>query len=341
MTTLGLPNWLWPALSFLLAALWLGTLLRQQLRQRGAQSPGDEEGHERVAAEDLLKAAYTRRESGSYRDADDLAREAGLSDALAKQGIEALVAFGWAERDEQDGVRLTENGQTRAQELIRAHRLWERYLVDREGMALEEVHDEAHRREHSTTPEELEELDVALEHPAWDPHGHAIPAPSRRVPCSPGQPLSDEGEPGSRLRVVCLDDEPSELLAQFVALGLSPGAEVTVLEREQGRLRLNVDGIVVPIAPAAARHVSVVPAPAVPVALGTLPAGSRARVVALRGAGKHQRRMLDMGFVPGATVGVTRVAPLGDPVEYEVKGTAVALRRHEASTILVEEMAHG
>lgn len=94
----------------------------------------------------------------------------------------------------------------------------------------------------------------------------------------------------------------------------------------------------VPVARAAARHVSVVPAPAVPIELGAMPPGTQANVVELRGAGRHQRRMLDMGFVPGATVGVVRVAPLGDPVEYEIKGTSVALRRREANTILVEEV---
>jgi len=63
--------------------------------------------------------------------------------------------------------------------------------------------------------------------------------------------------------------------------------------------------------------------------------------VEVTGEGKHQRRMLDMGFVPGASVDVVRKAPLGDPVEYSVKGTAVALRQREASTILVEEVELG
>jgi len=48
--------------------------------------------------------------------------------------------------------------------------------------------------------------------------------------------------------------------------------------------------------------------------------------------------MLDMGFVPGAEIYVIRKAPLGDPVEYRVKGTAVALRQKDADTILVEEL---
>ena len=144
--------------------------------------------------------------------------------------------------------------------------------------------------------------------------------------------------PGSRLRIVCLDDEPAPLLAQLVALGLKPGVDVEVLDREPDLVRVRLDGDIVPLAGAAAHHVSVMPAPALPVPLGELPVGSRARVAEVQGGGKHQRRMLDMGFVPGAAVAVIRTAPLGDPIEYRIKGTFVALRRENADTILVEEL---
>jgi ferrous iron transport protein A len=117
--------------------------------------------------------------------------------------------------------------------------------------------------------------------------------------------------------------------------------DIEVVDREPDLLRLQVDGHIVPLASAVAHQVSVIPAPALPLELGRLPAGIRARVVEITGGGKHQRRMLDMGFVPGASVAVMRKAPLGDPVEYRVKGTAVALRQKEANTILVEEVDSG
>jgi Fe2+ transport system protein FeoA/Mn-dependent DtxR family transcriptional regulator len=333
-----LSQYLWPALSVLLAILWLWTLLRQRQRPASAQPPAQGLTHRPVEAEDVLKAAYLLQEREGDWNSTDLARSAGFPELLAKEATEALLAFGWAEEDGQGGMYLTEVGKERAQNLVRAHRLWERYLVDHEGMSLEAVHAEAHRREHDTAPEELERLDAELGHPAWDPHGHAIPAPGCRVPSPMARPLLEEGTPGSRLRIVCLDDEPAALLAQLVTLGLRPGVDVEVLEQEHDVLRLRLDGDVVPLAAAAARHVSVVPAPALPVPLGELPVGSRARVAEVQGVGKHQRRMLDMGFVPGAGVTVVRRAPLGDPVEYRVKGTAVALRREDADSILVEDL---
>jgi DtxR family Mn-dependent transcriptional regulator len=149
--------------------------------------------------------------------------------------------------------------------------------------------------------------------------------------------LLEEGAPGRRLRIISLDDEPGALLAQLVALGLEPGVDVEVLGQEPDLLRLGLGKEILPLATAAACHVSVIPAPALAVPLGELVVGSQAVVVEIMGGGNHQRRMLDMGFVPGARVAVLRDAPLGDPVEYRIKGTAVALRREDADTVLVEE----
>ena len=335
-----LSQWFWPALSFLLSILWLWTLLR--LRQKAASDRTSarepECPSEPVEVEDALKAGYKLQESQDTWGSEELARSTAMSNRMAEEMAETLVAVGWAKQDAQGSFQLTETGEARARDLIRAHRLWECYLVDREGVPLEDVHAEAHHREHRTTPEELERLDADLGHPAWDPHGHAIPRPGGQVPIPSTRSLLEEGTPGSRLRIVSLDDEPAPLLAQLVALGLKPGVELEVEEREPDLLRVRLDGGIVPLAGAAARHVSVVPATALPVPLGELLVGCRGRVVEVQGVGRHQRRMLDMGFVPGAGVTVIRRAPLGNPVEYRVKGTSVALRREDANTVLVEEL---
>jgi Fe2+ transport system protein FeoA/Mn-dependent DtxR family transcriptional regulator len=293
---------------------------------------------QRVEMEHALKAAYALQNEGRVWHGVELARSLGLPDALAENIAKALIASGWAEESKPGNMRLTETGEARAVELIRAHRLWERYLVDREGMSLDAVHTEAHHREHETTPEELEKLDTALGYPAWDPHGHAIPASGSRMPSPAGQSLLGVGIPGSRLRIVRLDDEPVELLTQLVALGLEPGVDMEILTLESDLLRLRLDGNVIPLSYAAAGHVFVVPTPAQPVPMGKLAVGSRAQVVELTGSGKLQRRMLAMGFVPGAEVTVIREAPLGDPRQYRVKKANIALRHNEANTLLVEEL---
>jgi ferrous iron transport protein A len=70
--------------------------------------------------------------------------------------------------------------------------------------------------------------------------------------------------------------------------------------------------------------------------LSQLEPGQRAEIVRIGGNGQVRRRYLEMGFVKGGVIRVERVAPLGDPVEYLVKGYHLSLRRADAKNILVE-----
>ncbi len=63
---------------------------------------------------------------------------------------------------------------------------------------------------------------------------------------------------------------------------------------------------------------------------------SKGRVVRVAGAGGARRRILDMGVVPGAEIEVIRRAPLGDPIEFRVKGYNLSFRRSEAKLISVK-----
>ncbi|ASL26324.1 FeoA family protein [Azotobacter chroococcum] len=71
--------------------------------------------------------------------------------------------------------------------------------------------------------------------------------------------------------------------------------------------------------------------------LRDLHVGERARVLGFaEGGGAYRRKLLSMGFTPGAEISITRVAPMGDPVEIRVRGFALSLRRDEADALSVE-----
>jgi ferrous iron transport protein A len=70
--------------------------------------------------------------------------------------------------------------------------------------------------------------------------------------------------------------------------------------------------------------------------LSELQPQQRGKVVKVGGSGPVKRRILDMGLVSGAEVEVVRVAPLGDPIEFTVKGYNLSLRKNEAQEIEVE-----
>ena len=75
--------------------------------------------------------------------------------------------------------------------------------------------------------------------------------------------------------------------------------------------------------------------------LDAIKRGGKASIIKITGGGNIRRRLLDMGLVPGAEVRVMRIASLGDPVEYGIKGTAIAMRRTDADSVLVEEVRDG
>ena len=69
--------------------------------------------------------------------------------------------------------------------------------------------------------------------------------------------------------------------------------------------------------------------------LHLLQPGQRATILRINGAGTLRRRFIEMGIVKGETIPIERNAPLGDPVEYFIKGYHLALRREEAAQIEV------
>ena len=72
-------------------------------------------------------------------------------------------------------LALTQTGQNQANKLVRAHRLWETYLVNEMGLSAEQIHEDAEKYEHLLTDDMLDEVDAKLGYPKEDPHGSPIP----------------------------------------------------------------------------------------------------------------------------------------------------------------------
>ncbi len=72
------------------------------------------------------------------------------------------------------------------------------------------------------------------------------------------------------------------------------------------------------------------------ITLNRLEPGDKAKIIQIKGKGSARRRLLDMGMVPGVEVEMVRNAPLGDPMQFLVKGYNLALRKNEAEQIVVQ-----
>jgi DtxR family Mn-dependent transcriptional regulator len=260
------------------------------------------------------------------------------------------------------GASLTLEGERRAYYILRRHRLWEVFLVEKLGFEYSQAHDAACQLEHATPNLVADRLDVFLEHPIVNPLGQPIPRAGGDLPASPSRPLAalSAGQRGHVVRCGASEAARAFLDEQ----GVRPGASLAVVATAEDSLLVQVGEAHVSLAHSLAEAVQVeldetgseIPVGTPPrksdkeeaemqvqtqvsVAqkpLNELKVGQRGIVVRVGGQGPVRRRMMDMGLVTGAEVKVVRVAPLGDPVEFEVKGYSLSLRKSEACDVTVE-----
>ena len=181
-----------------------------------------------VAVQDYLKAIYVLETSGERVTTSALARRMAVSAPSATAMTKRLDELGLVERLPYRGVALTETGRLGALEVLRHHRLLERYLVDRLGLSLDEVHAEAELLEHALSEELEAKIDAELGFPTHDPHGDPIPDPELRLVHSEDRTLLDF-EPGARASVARVPDGDSDLLRYLGDLGLVPGSDLELV----------------------------------------------------------------------------------------------------------------
>ncbi len=127
-----------------------------------------------ILGEDVLAAMYRMESSGPWLDAR------ALRSRLAVSGFRAHCVVGWLKwkrlvATQAGKLQLTDRGRRYAQNLVRAHRLWEQYLASEAGLDPDLLHAEAERLEHFTNRTLRERLQSETDSPAVDPHGKPIP----------------------------------------------------------------------------------------------------------------------------------------------------------------------
>jgi DtxR family Mn-dependent transcriptional regulator len=177
------------------------------------------------AVQDYLKAIYALDAAGVRVTTSALAERMGVSPPSATAMMKRLAELGLAERAPYRGVVLTETGRRGALEMLRHHRLLERYLVDTLGVPLDKVHAEAERLEHALSEELEARIDEALGFPTHDPHGDPIPNHNLELASSHARALLDLS-PGDRTRVSRVPDHDADVLRYLDELALIPGEPV-------------------------------------------------------------------------------------------------------------------
>lgn len=131
----------------------------------------------RIAGEDMIKLSARENQLPAFAA---LSQATGLKSSRLSNIFRQLISDGYFDAK---GI-LTPKGQEKAQELIRAHRLWESYQVQGMGLNSHQIHADAERIEHHLTTADLDEIDQQLGYPTTDPHGSPIPPKSETDPMS-------------------------------------------------------------------------------------------------------------------------------------------------------------
>lgn len=149
---------------------------------------------------------------------------ASVTDMVRKLGDKKLVHY-----EKYKGVQLTEEGRKLAIHLIRSHRLWEVFLVEKLGFNWDEVHEIAEELEHIKSDELIRRLDDFLGLPTHDPHGDPIPDAEGNIAFH--EPVSaNQLQPGEKGLVVGVIEQSPDFLQYLDRIKLNIRSKIIVKE---------------------------------------------------------------------------------------------------------------
>lgn len=186
-----------------------------------------------LAEENYLKAIYKLQEK--YGDAvttsalaDSLQiNAASVTDFIKKMAAKKLISY-----EKSKGVRLSEQGRQIALNIIRKHRLWEVWLVNKLNFKWDEIHEIAEQLEHVVSNELIEQLDEHLGYPKTDPHGDLIPDAKGRFAKNSSKPLLDY-KVGDKTKFVGVAEHSNSFLQYLTKNNIKLGDELLVESIEE------------------------------------------------------------------------------------------------------------
>ncbi|HYG04213.1 MAG TPA: metal-dependent transcriptional regulator [Chryseosolibacter sp.] len=193
--------------------------------------------------ENYLKAIYRLSDSGSKSVLTNEIAEvmntkaASVTDMVKKLSNKDLISY-----EPYYGVKITRQGKLGALMIIRKHRLWETFLVEKLQFNWDEVHEVAEQLEHIQSPLLIEKLDEFLGYPTADPHGHPIPDKNGKVQSVKQIALSD-AILNKKSTLKSVTDGSPAFLQYLSKIGVYIGATIAILEKIEfdGSLEIRID----------------------------------------------------------------------------------------------------
>ncbi|TXE08542.1 metal-dependent transcriptional regulator [Gelidibacter salicanalis] len=197
-----------------------------------------------LTEENYIKAIFHLGKQGSATVSTNALAEAMHTKASsATDMIKKLAEKNYANYKKYQGVSLTAEGKLVALNIIRKHRLWEVFLVDKLNFTWDQVHDVAEQLEHIKSQKLIDELDAFLDFPTHDPHGDPIPDKHGKFEHVEKTSLSNAKEGGSYV-CVGVNDSSVDFLKYLDNNDIALGTTIKVLHKEpfDHSIKIAIDG---------------------------------------------------------------------------------------------------
>lgn len=192
--------------------------------------------------EDYLKQIFLLGERYDTITTQLIADHLKIKPASVTGMIKKLADLHLLEHKPYYGVTLTEAGTRVAVEVLRHHRLLELYLSEVLGYSWDEIHDEAEKLEHHISEKFEARIAEKLGHPTHDPHGDPIPKADLTFPDGPNLISALKLTSGQKAVIRRVRTQDSDALTLLAKLDLVIGAHLTVIERKDESIRVELNG---------------------------------------------------------------------------------------------------
>lgn len=183
-----------------------------------------------ISEENYIKSIYHLQQANDSVSTNALAHQLNTKPASVTEMLKKLQVKGLLNYNPYKGFRLSREGNKAALIIIRRHRLWEFFLVDKLQFSWEEVHEVAEELEHVRSKKLVDKLDVFLGHPKFDPHGDPIPDSNGKISVLEQLPLAHLAL-NKQAVITSVQNQSSELLSFLSSQNIIIGTKLEVKRR--------------------------------------------------------------------------------------------------------------
>ena len=194
--------------------------------------------------EDYLKAIYALSYNNKGASTNALANHLNMKASSITDMLKKLSDKGWVNYEKYKGASLNVDGKIIALSIVRKHRLWETFLVNKLNFKWDEVHEIAEQLEHIKSNELVDRLDDFLGNPKFDPHGDPIPNKYHELTDSRKRSYLSEVEINKDVIIIGVKDSSAQLLQYLEKENMILGKNIIVLEIHDfdKSLRISING---------------------------------------------------------------------------------------------------